>query len=512
MENKQKKILKKVDKLRGVRSQWNSYLEEVYKYAMPNRNTFTEYSAGQKRDNNVFDSTAVVATNSFVSRIQTLMVKPWAKWFLFEAGSTIEEEAKKDINLELEKVAQVVYEEINYSNFAEQISSSFFDLAASTGVIMVRADERANAQSSLVFESIPLADVMLETASDGDIKTVFREIKLPVNQIQAKWKQTKLTPEINDIIERNPDELIELIEGVCYQEEKGNYNFVLMEKSNEDKPFLIDQEIDESPYIVFREYVTPGETYGRGRLMTVLGDIKSANKIMEYSLSAAAMSIAGVYTAVNDGIFNVNTARFAPGAVIPVASNGQNPTIAPLSNPSDINVAQFELQELRRNINGVLLTMPLGNIEEVKGRSATEMSLRQNDFMQQSAAGFNRLQTELLNKIVIKVVYQLKKLGKIDPIEINGKEVKVKFKSPVSAIQGNEELQKLQQFMEIMGVMPEQVINTMISFEDIPQDVLEHLDLPEKYVRSKSDIQRIAQTQQQMMQQQMAAGQKPQGM
>ena len=510
MENKQKKILKKVDKLRGVRSQWNSYLEEVYKYAMPNRNTFTEYGVGQKKDNHIFDSTAVVATNSFVSRIQTLMVKPWNKWFLFEAGSHIPEADRKSINKDLEKVEDIVFEEINYSNFAEQISSAFFDLAASTGVIMVREDQRANAQSSLVFEAIPLADVMLETASDGDIKTVFREIKLPVSQIQHKWKQAKLTQELKDTIERNPDEMIEVIEGVCYQEDKGNYNFILCEKSSEDKDFLIDIEIDESPYIVFREFVTPGETYGRGRLMNVLGDIKSANKIMEYSLSAAAMSIAGVYTAVNDGIFNVNTARFAPGAVIPVASNGQNPTIAPLSNPSDINVAQFELQELRRNINDVMLTMPLGNIEDVKGRSATEMSLRQNDFLQQSAAGFNRLQTELLNKIVTKVVYILKKIGKIDPIEINGKEVKVKFKSPLSSLQANDELQKLQQFMEIMAAMPEQLRNTLISFEKIPQDVLDHLDLPEKYVRSESEFKKIAQQQAMMMQQQMMAGNQPQ--
>ena len=506
MENKQKKILKKVDKLRTLRSQWNSYLEEVYRYAMPNRNTFTEFSPGQKKDNQIFDSTAVVATNGFVSRIQTLMVKPWAKWFLFEVGQNIPESERKKLNTELEKISNIVFEEINYSNFAEQISSAFFDLAASTGILMVREDERLNAQSSLVFECIPLADVMLDQASDGDIKTVFREIKIPVSQIPYKWKQAKLTQELNDMIEQNPDELVELIEGVCYQEEKGNYNFILMLKSDE-KEFLIDQEIDESPYIVFREFVVPGETYGRGRLMNVLGDIKSANKIMEYSLASAAMSIAGVYTAVNDGIFNVNTARFAPGAVIPVSSNGQNPTLAPLSNPSNLDVAQFNLQELRRNINNVLLSMPLGNIEEIKGRSATEMSLRQNDFLQQSAAGFNRLQTELLNKIVIKVTHILKKLGKIDPIEINGKEIKVKFKSPVSQLQGNEELQKMQQFVEFMRALPESVSNVLVNFEKIPQDVLDHLDLPEKYIRGESEVKKILQQQAMMMQQQMMAGQ-----
>ena len=30
-ENKQKKILKKVEKLRGIKNQWNGFLEEIYK-------------------------------------------------------------------------------------------------------------------------------------------------------------------------------------------------------------------------------------------------------------------------------------------------------------------------------------------------------------------------------------------------------------------------------------------------------------------------------------------------
>lgn len=506
-QKRQEKLLQKVNKLRGDRQQWVAYLDEVYRYAMPDRNTFTDYEAGQKKDNHIFDSTAVVATNNFVSRIQSLMVKPWSKWFLFEAGSSIPEEDRKGINEDLEKIEDIVYEEINYSNFAEQMSSSFYDLAASTGVIMVRENTKDNSQSSIVFESIPLADVMLGRSSYGDVRTVFRDIKLPVCQIKPKWKLKNLPEELKDLEEREPDTMIDLVEGVEYNEDKGNYNFILFEKSTESESMLIDQEIDESPFIVFREFVTPGETYGRGRLMNILGDVKSANKIMEYTLASAAMSISGVYTAVNDGVFNVNTARFAPGAVIPVTSNASNnPTIQPLQQASDLNVSQFELQELRGNINEVMLTMPLGKVEDVKGRTATEMSIRQNDFLQTSAAGFNRLQTELLGMIVRKVTNILKKLGKIEPIDINGKEVKVRYKSPISQIQGNEELQKIQQFLEFVGAMPEDAANMLVDFQKIPQDVLEHLDLPEKFIRDKEEVQQIIQ-QQQMMAMQQQQGQ-----
>jgi len=490
-KTKHQKLTARVERLRGERQTTFSYLEEVYDYAMPNRNTFTTFSPGQKKDNQIFDSTAVIATTNYVSRIQTLLVKPWTKWFILEAGSSVPEDARKAINADLEEVSDAIFDELNYSNFSEQISSSFFDLAASTGVIMVREDNNPQNDSNLVFESIPLSEVMLEKASDGDIKTVFRDVKVQVGQITSKWPKAKLSDDMKSMLEMDDAQMVELTEGVAYNEKESNYNFLLFEKSEDDKSFLIDETLDESPYIVFREYVTPGETYGRGRLQTVFGDIKSANKVQELTLAAASMSIAGVYTAVSDGVFNVNNARFAPGSVIPVTSNGANPTLAPLSNASDLNVAQFELQYLRTNINTVMLTMPLGDVNEVKGRTATEMSIRQNDFMQTSVAGFNRLQTELLNKIIQKTLAVLKKMGKIEPVEVNGKEVKVKYSSPIAQLAGDEELNKLRVFMEMMAGMPPEVATALIKYEELPQAILEHLDLPEKFVRSKSEQEAI---------------------
>ena len=513
MNKKIERIIKRVEKLRTVRQQWTSYLEDIYDYSMPNRNTFTKKTEGTKRDNQVFDSTAVIATSTYVSRIQTLLVKPWAQWFDLVAGNDIPEESKKAINTELEGFSKIIYNELNYSNFSEQISSSFYDLAASTGALMVRADDRPGTPSSLIFESIPISTLMIDTASDGQIRTVFRDITCPVSHIKGKWPKAKLTKKLNDLLVDDPDADVSVVEGVIYDEMKLNYNFVLFEQGEEEEDFLIDEKIDESPYIIFRENVTPGETYGRGRLMTVLGDIKSANKVMEYTLQAAAMSIAGVYTAVSDGIFNVNTARFQPGAIIPVASNGSsNPTLQPLSSSSDLNVANFELTALRSNINTVLLTMPLGDVNEVKGRTATEMSIRQNDFMQTSMSGFNRLQSELMNALITKVVVILKKQGKIEDIEINGKEVQVKYTSPIAAMAGEEKLRQLRVFMETMTLMPEQVSQTMIDYSVLPQEVLDMLNLPEKYIRSKEEQKKIVETGMQMQREAMEAGQKPQGM
>ena len=85
----------------------------------------------------------------------------------------------------------------------------------------------------------------------------------------------------------------------------------------------------------------------------------------------------------------------------------------------------------------------------------------------------------------------------------NGKEVKVKYSSPIASLSGDEQLTKLRVFMEFMAGMPPEVAQTLIAYEKIPQDILEALDLPESYVRSKAEVDKILQAQQQQQQQQM---------
>ena len=78
---------------------------------------------------------------------------------------------------------------------------------------------------------------------------------------------------------------------------------------------------ESTPFIVGRTTVIPGEVYGRGPLMRVLPDIKTLNKMAENSLKSAALAVAGVWTATDDGVINPYSITLAPGVVIPVGSN-----------------------------------------------------------------------------------------------------------------------------------------------------------------------------------------------
>ena len=114
--------------------------------------------------------------------------------------------------------------------------------------------------------------------------------------------------------------------------------------------------------------VVPGEVLGRGRIMSILPDIKTANKMVELVLRNASLAVSGVYTATSDSVINPYTMQLAPGTMIPVDSNdSSNPTLRPLDRAGDFNVSQLVLEDLQNRIRKTLFAEPLGSIEEIKG-------------------------------------------------------------------------------------------------------------------------------------------------
>jgi hypothetical protein len=517
-EKEAQKVLKRYNKAKSDADLWKDTLQEVYQYVIPNRDLFSSYSKGQKKDQLVFDSTPLIATNKYVSRLQNLLVRPWTNWFTLTTGSDISEEDKGQYEEYLQKTTDIVMDTINHSNFSTQISEAFTDLAVSTGVIMVNEDNNPNSDSDIIFKTIPLAHIALETSSNGEVKTVFRTFEMPLNQIQATWAKAELTQEMKDIQVEEPTKLEKLIECTIYREDDFKYDFMVM---TPDGKVLLSETIDESPFIVFRENVVPGETFGRGRLMSLISDIKTLNKAVELGLKAASLSISGVFTAVDDGILNVKNIRLQPGAIIPVGSNASNnPSLAPLQSSANFQVEQMLVNEIRQRINEHMLVEPFGNINDTSVRTATEMSIRQNDFVQTSVSSFSRLQTELLSKIVNKVIFILKKKGRIPEFNIDGKQVKVQYSSPIAKMQGIEKIQEFNQFMEIMQTIPPEVLQTSVKFEKIPEmiatalsmdkDILRDAEEQKELIEKHTEMQSMMQKKQMLEAEGMAQGQQPQ--
>ena len=219
------------------------------------------------------------------------------------------------------------------------------------------------------------------------------------------------------------------------------------------------------------------------------------NKTLELLLKNASLSIAGVYTAADDGVLNPQTIRIAPGAIIPVARNGgpQGESLRQMPRSGDFNVSQIVINDLRVNIKKILLddTLPPDNMS---ARSATEISERMRELSSNLGSAFGRLITETMVPMISRILYVMDDRGLIEmPLKVNGLEVKVVPISPIAQAQSMGDIQKIMQWVEMSSALgPEGQMS--VKTGNIPDYVADKMGIP-------ADLRTTPQERQQMMEQ-----------
>ena len=119
MKNEAKFYIDKYTKAKAQRLPFEDLFQECIDYALPQRTGFHEIAKGQRRDDKIFDETAVVGVQEFASRLQTGLVPNYARWADFLAGSEIPPENVEEVNNDLDEVTEYIFEILQSSNFSQ---------------------------------------------------------------------------------------------------------------------------------------------------------------------------------------------------------------------------------------------------------------------------------------------------------------------------------------------------------------------------------------------------------
>ena len=499
-------VIKRASLASSKKDQWRTIYQECYEYALPQRNLYDGFYEGgvpgQKKMSKVFDSTAIHSTQRFANRIQSSLFPPYRAWCALQAGNEIPKERRAEIQQVLDFYRERMFNTLRQTNFDLSMSEFLLDLAVGTAVMLIQPGDE---DSPIRFTAVPQYLVSLEEGPHGTVDNVYRKMRLKGDAISLQWSDAKISPVLQEQINKKPTEEVELLEATVYNKDDATYCYhVIHEKT---KAELVYRTMKVSPWIVTRYMKVAGEVYGRGPLITAMPDVKTLNKTLELLLKNAALAVSGVYTAADDGVINPQNIRIEPGAIVPVARNGgpQGPSLQPLAKASDFNVAQIVINDVRMNIKKMLLddTLPPDNMS---ARSATEVVQRRNELAQNLGAAFGRLITEAMIPIVKRVLFIMDQTGLIDmPLKVNGGEVKIVPISPLAQAQNMDELNDVMQFAQIVaGMGPEAMIT--IKRDEIIDYVAERLGIPARLLTTQDEREQIAQ---QAAQVQMAAQQQP---
>lgn len=465
----------------AVKAEWVGHLQEAYKLAIPGRDTWFSQNPGAKKNLEVFDSTAVLGVPSFATRLQALLLPPWRNFSQLTLGPDIPKAMRENARFQqqLAEANDVFFSHVNHSNMASQVHESFQDLAIGTGCYTIEGGQMGG--RSMVFNAIPLPELVLEEGPQSTIETTYRDMRVPYRLIGRLWPGAQLSTELAQLVREKPGTKDDFVEAVIFDPELQRWEAACVWKAK--KEVIWRAAYATNPRIVFRWSVTPGELFGRGPIMQVLPDIKTANKVVEFILRNAAIQVAGMWTATTDAALNPYNFRPAPGAVIPVMSNSNdNPTIRALERSGDLRLGFEVLTQLHETIKTALFE----NLREPSDAvvSATQYALEHQEMISKIGSSFGRLQTEVVEATVVRGLDVLARRGAMPNIRVDGREVTLKHLSPLARAQDMEDLLTLQRTQE---VTPPEAFALGVKIEELGGWVAQKTGLDPRLIRDPAE-------------------------
>ena len=500
---------------------WREMYDEAYEFGLPQRNlydgTWESGTTGQSKGLRVFDSTAIHSTQRFANRLQSGLFPPDKRWMDLQPGTDIPPERNSEVREALQLFTKRFFALIRQSNFDLAMGEFLLDLCVGTAALMV---QKGDDEQKIKFTCVPSFLFTFEEGPDGNAQNVYRKLKMPVENIQRTWPDAELDTVLERLLEDKPTEPVNLREGTIFNVEDKKWGYYVWHQLNEDQSgILVDRTIKRSPWVISRFLKVSGEIMGRGPLISALPDIKTVNKAIELLLKNASINIAGVYTAIDDGVLNPQTIRIVPGAVIPVARNGgpQGPSLQPLPRSGDLQLSQLVINDLRLQIKKTLLddSLPPDNMS---ARSATEIVERMRDLAVNLGSSYGRMIHEAMVPIVKLTLEEMGDQGIIDlPLKIDGLEVQIVPVSPLAQAQNLDEVQNVLQWLGVASQLGPVGLATA-NMEGISDWVADQLGVPIGLRTTPDQRQETAEIGQQFLQAQAGqpaapvdAGQPPPG-
>ena len=502
-----KNLLKRYDRLKSQRQNWESHWQEVADYMQPRKADVTKTrSRGDKRTELIFDSSPLQSVELLAASLHGMLTNPSTPWFSlrFKAEDIeFEDEAKEW----LESATETMYAAFNKSNFQQEIFELYHDLITfGTAAMFVEEDD----EDILKFSTRHINEIFIAENDKGRIDTVFRKFKLSARAAIQKFGD--VSTNITTVAKKDPYEEVEMLHAVYprsdfnpKKQDKQNMPFesVYIEAGTGEE--LSVSGFREFPFVVPRYLKASHEIYGRSPAMTALPDVKMLNEMSKTTIKSAQKQVDPPLLVPDDGF--ILPVRTVPGG-LNFYRAGTRDRIEPLNiganTPLGLNMEEQRRNSIRNAFYVKQLMMQTG-----PQMTATEVIQRNEEKMRLLGPVLGRLQSELLKPLIDRTFALIlrKNLFKPAPEFLSGKDIEIEYVSPLAKAQKSSELQSIMRAIEIMGSLS----NIAPVFDHINMDKLvRHLadivGVPQKILKPQSELnaerQQAQAQQEQMMQMQ----------
>ena len=503
--DKAKNLLKRYDRLKAQRQNWESHWQEVADYMQPRKADVTKTrSKGDKRTELIFDGSPLQSVELLAASLHGMLTNPSTPWFSlrFKQNDMENEDEAKEW---LEDATEVMYAAFNKSNFQQEIFELYHDLITfGTAAMFIEEDD----EDILKFSTRHINEIFIAENDKGRIDTVFRKFSLSARAVIQKFGDVSMN--IMTKANKDPYEEVSILHAVYprsdfdpKKQDKQNMPFESVYLDAESGDELSVSGFREFPFVVPRYLKASHEIYGRSPAMTALPDVKMLNEMSKTTIKSAQKQVDPPLLVPDDGF--MLPVRTVPGG-LNFYRAGTRDRIEPLNiganTPLGLNMEEQRRNSIRNAFYVNQLMMQSG-----PQMTATEVIQRNEEKMRLLGPVLGRLQSELLKPLIDRAFALIlrKNLFRPAPEFLSGKDIEIEYVSPLAKAQKSSELQSIMRAIEIMGSLS----NVAPVFDHINMDKLvRHLadivGVPQKILKPQSELnaeRQQAQAQQEQMQQ-----------
>ncbi len=501
-----KKLLKRFDRLKSNRQNWESHWQEVADYMQPRKADVTKTrSKGDKRTELIFDSSPLQSVELLAASLHGMLTNPSTPWFSLKFKAS-ELEDEDEAKAWLEDATEVMYTAFNRSNFQQEIFELYHDLITfGTAAMFIEDDD----EDVLKFSTRHINEMYISENDKGRIDTIFRKFKLSARAAIQKFG-ANVSDNIVTINRKDPYEEVEILHAVYprsdfdpRKQDKENMPFesVYLEAGTGDE--LSVSGFREFPFVVPRYLKASHEIYGRSPAMTALPDVKMLNEMSKTTIKSAQKQVDPPLLVPDDGFIlpvrtmpsGLNFYRAGTRDRIETLNIGAN-------TPLGLNMEEQRRNSIRNAFYVNQLMMQSG-----PQMTATEVIQRNEEKMRLLGPVLGRLQSELLKPLIDRAFALIlrKNLFRPAPEFLSGKDIEIEYVSPLAKAQKSTELQSIMRGIEILGSLANVApVFDHVNMDKLVKHLMDVVGVPQKVLKTDSEVQaerQAAQQQQEQMQQ-----------
>lgn len=418
METKRTEINRLINELRMERDSYLSHWMDINRFVRPRSAKFliTQGSRGDKRNQNIINNTATMASETLASGMMSGVTSPARPWFKLSTGDPDLDE-KDDVKEWLHQVEYRMREVFAKSNLYTELPLVYADLG-DYGVAAMSCLEDDDA--TVRFDHFPIGSYSVATDESGRVDTIAREWQMTVRQLVQQFgiencsdhvktmyqtNQMGQWIEVAHVVSRNKDHDPKKISArhkkwqSCYLERAGAGR----SESTIGDRFLRESGFDEFPVMCPRWSVTGEDVYGNSPGMNALGDVKA---LQTYEKRAAKMVDKGSDPPMSaPSSLKNQRASLLPGDITYVDVNQGQQGFVPIyePNPSWLTAVENKIAKHEQRIKRAYfedLFLMLASMDGVQPRNQLEIAERKEEKLLQLGPVMDRLNDELFDQLI----------------------------------------------------------------------------------------------------------------